>query len=142
MSEETSKHPVSSSVERILNGSISGLLLLRSRPGTPSGANREFRTFTDVDIIIAASNWTITGEAMTSLGERRSYVVRVREDTNVVDISLGSLRWRTSWPGNEIEVVNDAPNDRLTLAVDRPFFSSNDQAWFLDLPSVFHVEKI
>lgn len=140
--------PVSNAFEELpfgsgrgLNGRVTGLLRLIARPGTPSGGTRDFQSFTDTNIIIAASNWTITGSVSTSVGESRSFVVKVREDINQLDISLGSLRWRTSWPGNEVDVINDAPNDRLSITIDRPLFSSNDQAWFLDLPSVFHVER-
>lgn len=122
------------------NGRVTGLLYLKSRPGTPSGSERQFITFTAVDIIIAASDWTVTGAAFTRSGQERSYRLRIREETNQFTLVIGDLRFVTIWP-NEVSVVNDAPNQRLAVSFDRPFFSENDPAFFLDTSSVFHVER-
>lgn len=122
------------------NGRVTGSLDLKSRPGTPAGGEREFVIFTAVDIIIAASDWIVTGTALTRSGQERSYRLRIREEINQFTLVIGDLRFVTIFP-NEVSIVNDAPNERLSVSFDRPFFSENDPAFFLDPSSVFHVER-
>lgn len=123
------------------NGIVTGLLELKSRPGTPDGATREFETFTALNIIIAASDWTVSGFAKTAGGERQSYSLFIYERDNRMELQLGSLMFVANWPDREVTVVNDAPERRLTVRIDRPLFAANDPARFLNLPSVFHAER-